>query len=584
MNTEKINKDSTHEFNNLYKLIDDDNGKIKECFYYLLFKDLIQINNEKYKKMSSKDFTENSNDILLDYLYNIYFKISNNQPYLLPILKSNIIKKKNEIESKLKECKEHMDILKKNYDNILLIEYIPIKDDIKFLFENKTVLRITEPDIFNVLLSEFITRYIFSSIEYNKNISVNILENKNQKIDEKIDEKIDSLFDYFKYENFYSPEKINSYINKNNNIIEFNKFSEIHDNFKYWYILISLIDQIFSANSKYNNIFNKNDRIKYIKSILSPNIKKEKSNSNKKTNFLKKFFGKGGANINKKKLPKKNDPLKSVLNNLTSRKSLPKQNRKNLTLPSTHSQLLNHATIIKEYERIFLISNLKKVYIDSYNTNLEDYFIQKIDTKNNKITYDKNSLFINPFSNAQSIKLNNIINIKDDKTYTKDEIKQKIKHSEFIFKIFEFLNNYLNNNNFEEIDNFTFIVKKKLILILYKLYEIKSIIYNKYISIINSLFDLNSAKNSTQSSTQRDNNVVVVKTLKNNNIIVKKKVEQNILNNSSVNITVKIKLLTNKIMELNNKQGIVFYDMEKLQLEDKLKKLIVDKYNIQKRI
>jgi hypothetical protein len=160
----------------------------------------------------------------------------------------------------------------------------------------------------------------------------------------------------------------------------------------------------------------------------------------------------------------------------------------------------------------------------------------------------------------------------------KDELKTRINEGEIIFDIFEFLYNYLLNNNIKEIDDFVSKVKKKLILILYKLYQIKSVIYKNYISIINSLFDLNT---NAKKNNQKINNTIGIKKLNNKleDIIIKKQIEQNILNNSSINITVKIKLLTNKISELNSKPGIVHYDIEKLQLEDELKKLIVEKYN-----
>jgi len=276
MNIEKIKKDSKDEFDNLCKFFDDDKNNIKKCFYYLLFKDLIQIKDDEYKNINSKDFVENSNSILLNYLDNIYFKISNNQPELLPILKENIIKKNDEIKLKLKECETHMDILKKIYDNILLLEYLPIKNDIKFSFENKTVLTITEPENFNIILSEFITRYIFSVIrEKSKNSSnnnssilpkTNAKENntKNNTENNKSNEdsltfsKESTLEDIFDPNNFYSDDKINSYIHDNKGV----KFSLIDNNFKYWYVLITLIGQIISKNSKYDIIFNKIERNK----------------------------------------------------------------------------------------------------------------------------------------------------------------------------------------------------------------------------------------------------------------------------------------------------------------------------------
>ena len=252
----------------------------------------------------------------------------------------------------------------------------------------------------------------------------------------------------------------------------------------------------------------------------------------------------------------------------------------------TPSTTLNSSSIKKGYESVFALclvngTSLKKIYIDSCKLNIKNYFNEYINKKN-KDSYDKDSEFINPF-NKQIIKLNKIINIKDKEHISKDELKKKINQGEIIFDIFEFLVNYINPNNIKEIDDFISSVKKKLILILYKLYQTKSVIYKNYISIINSLFDLNT---NTKKNNKKINNNVVIKKLnnkKNNNtmknIIIKKQIEQNILNNRSINITVKIKLLTNKISELNSKQGIAHYDIEKIKLKDELKKLIIEKYN-----
>lgn len=602
MNIEKIKKDSKDEFDNLCKFFDNDNNNIKKCFYYLLFKDLIQIKDEEYKSISSKDYVENSNSILLHYLDNIYFKISNNQPELLPILRENIIKKNNEIKLKLKECESHLDILKKIYDNILLLEYIPITNDIKFLFENKTVLNISEPENFNIILSEFIARYIFSTInkesskkseknnnsillsEENSNEDSILASEKNSK--ETLENNLNStkihnyftnentLEDIFNPKNFYSYKRINSYID-NNTIVEFNY---IDNNFKYWFILISLIGQIINKNSKYEIIFNKIERNKYINNILIP----KKEDIKKKNVTKKKVIKRGGGNHRK--------VLQSVLNKYSKDKK-----SSNVPIPIKgkvtgiiQPKILNSSSVKKVYNSIFAScyinnSDLKTIYIDSYKKNIKNYFINFIDnTYKDDYDYNKDSEFPNPF-NKQRIKLNKIINIKDKETINKKDLKTRINQGEIIFDIFEFLINYLSSNNTKEIDDFVSKVKKKLILILYKLYQIKSVIYKNYISIINSLFDLNT---NTKKNIQKNNNTIRIKKLnnmKNNNksknIIIKKQIEQNILNNSSINITVKIKLLTNKISELNSKPGIVHYDIEKLQLEDELKKLIIEKYN-----
>jgi hypothetical protein len=121
---------------------------------------------------------------------------------------------------------------------------------------------ITEPEKFNITLSEFIARYIFSTINQEKSVNFN-----------KTNEKENRLKDIFNPTNFYSSEKINSYID-NNKIVGFNL---IDNNFKYWYVLITLIRQIINKNSNYEIIFNKTEREKYIKNILTP---KKENNKN----------------------------------------------------------------------------------------------------------------------------------------------------------------------------------------------------------------------------------------------------------------------------------------------------------------
>ena len=170
-----------------------------------------------------------------------------------------------------------------------------------------------EPEIFNIRLSEFITRYIFSSIDKDnidlKNVlninkesdiytPINIKENKINLSDKEISSvenfkentkntdttrnahedlskfskmpiKENILKYIFNSKKFYSDENINSYID--NDIIV--KFKFIHNNFKYWYVLITLIGQIFNKNSKYEIIFNNIEREKYINNILTPKKK-----------------------------------------------------------------------------------------------------------------------------------------------------------------------------------------------------------------------------------------------------------------------------------------------------------------------
>jgi hypothetical protein len=278
MNYEKLKEDSKNQFKNCIITLNSEN-KIKESFYYFLYNDLINIKNiinskDKINSYVLENILEEPEIVLKDY----FDSININSNYI-DIFNKKLIENKKNILNKLKECNDHIDIIKEQYNNSLIKDFLPVNES-KFNFDKKTVLYIDDPLYHNVILGEFFARFIFS-----------LIDKKNKKINNILDTNI-----------FYSDEIIDSYYNKTDK--EIYKFDEIHINFKYWVILLFLINSLFSPKSNYNIICNNIEFEKHIGSIFKKEeVKKDNKKDNKKGN--KKDNKKGGSKNNMNELLKK---------------------------------------------------------------------------------------------------------------------------------------------------------------------------------------------------------------------------------------------------------------------------------------
>ena len=536
MNNEfiKINEASDKEFNNYINLINTD-VKNKKIFYYFLYNDLILDNYDN--NIDIKDSIDNCSDIINDYFKNIL----NTNNYITE-LKKKISNKKVEIENKLKECKKDMNLLKNEFININISKYLPLNNSkTKLIFEKKTVITLYKIKKYTLEMGEFFARYIFNSIKV-KNSNSNNLFNKLSK-------------------DFYDESNINTYLN--NEKTDINNFNDISNNFKYWIVLLMLIYSLFNNNSNFEEILTRKELIdKTIKTLLKPQVEMKKNKKNKKKNK------KGGGN-NENDVKNK---IESVIKEKFTKDSRDSKNTKIMKNNDKKKEL------ITRYNTIFSSCyvderNLSKIYIESFNKNMKEYFKNELENKLTEEEININNITLtNPF-NKKKIKFIDIFDLQK-KTVTINDIGSVLPRMNF--KIYESLNPLIFLENEIEIDNFLLEIKYKIVLVLYSLYKIKYKLYETYINSINNLFNINNS----QSKSSTDPNNTKTKTKKNtesDNTKTKKNTESNNIKMNEFNK--KIKNIKNKIILLGNKNGILEQDEKILKYKEEIKKMIINKYN-----
>lgn len=546
---EKIKNESIKEFQKCIDMLNSDNES-KKSFYYFLYHDLFEINEQEIIDIDIYSIIQNPEYILTKNIDDIIYKIKQNNTdnLLFNELKKKIIIDKKNIKSKIKECVSHTEIIKKIYIDTSLKKYLPINHNTKFIYDNKKVLNITTFPENNLILGNFFTRFMFIQIGLPDN-SINSTNNS-----------------IHLFNDFYSDEKINSYIDsKYENIKNFN---EIHMNFKYWIIMLIIINNIFSKQSNFDIIFNKTEFKNHIKKILNIQIKKEDDIQNKN----KKIVHSGGGN---KIL---NAMLKSMMVKKKPDNKKQKKNSKN--------------ELIKIYERLFNIIyinktiNLNNIYVKSFNKNMIKYFINKIE-KDLPIANKTRYTITLPFIKGDVQKsLSTIINL-DEKKRNVTLLNKNILFDEnnMKFNIFNFLHVFLNDNNQSEINNFISKIKNKLILLIYYLYDLKKNLYIKYIELINYKFNINNIENkkklnkNTDADTNIDTDVYTDINTKNTNTDIDTKntntYTKNKFNKKSNSDLNKIK---KEIKIIKNKKNIENSDEKILEFEDQYRQLIIKKY------
>ena len=140
------------------------------------------------------------------------------------------------------------------------------------------------------------------------------------------------------------------------------------------------------------------------------------------------------------------------------------------------------------------------------------------------------------------------------------------------FKIFQFLEVFKIEKNKILYFEFVYKIKKELILILYYLYNIKIKLYEKYNNLITETFNIE--ENAKSKNNKPKNNKSVNNKSVNNKPENKPKKKPKIL--TKFNKT--LQNLETKIQTLKNTKG-VGADLEILEIENKIKNLIIKRYN-----
>lgn len=535
---EKIKDESIKEFQKYIDLLNHDVIS-KKSFYYFLYNDLFEINKNDIIDIDISSIINNPEYILIQNIDDIIYKIKQNDTdnLLFNELRKKIIIDKKNIESKIKECIDHNEIIKKIYIDTSIKKHFAIKNNTKFIFNNKKVLYMPDFPENNLILGNFFAKNIFIQLS----LTDNIINTNNYLIN--------------LYDNFYSDEKISSYID--NTFKNIKNFNEIDMNFKYWIIILIIIDNIFSKQSNFDVVFNKVEFKNYIKKILNIEVKKDENKEEKKKGKKEQnTFHRGG----------RDQSLNALLRNAmkgTKKKSEKKKDSKN--------------ELVKKYERLFNITfdtqtkNLNTIYVKSFNKNLIKYFINKIEGDlpiANKTRY----AITLPFRKGDVQKsLSTIINLDEKKKFINVPNKNSLfDENNMKFDIFNFLHVFLNSDNEAEINEFITKINYKLILLLYYLYDLKKKLYIKYIEIINYNFNIkNTSKNTSTSNNTLEN------TSKNKLNINKLNTKNNILITKPNNNFNKLK---KKIEIIKNKKNIENSDEQILQLEDQYRQLVIKKY------
>ena len=599
--TLKLNETSEKELDKYISYLDlANNSNDKILFVKFLFNDVLTIQTP-IDTISIKEIFEDPSSIIDSYFDKVQNK--NNFNNLLNTIKLKFIQKRNILKEKLKECNEHLKIIKKEFINIELENILSNKNNTskKFAFLNKKVLIYPETNKLNYSLSEIFARYIFTSINNN---STNIPDN--------------SVVDAF-----YNNSNLTSFINDPSNPTSINSFDLIHNNFKYWIFIIFLISTLFASNSDYSILFNNKEFEKLIDKLVILKSQKKKDGQGDGKKKKKKKGHSGGSKSSKKGIGSilqsqgkdKDQGKKKDGDNKNKKKNTEESSEKKL-----YKEIFNKCYVTYNTPPIPgdpNLQNLQVIYNGKsdgsdykYTKIIKDYFTQipklnsiltgtispSIQGTNSPIKKSLReiksvpNLFL-PQEDKAKIKVDIAdIGQKNQSKITDDMIIKYVKDIIASFDIFQSLRIFQNKDNYDKIKDFIKELRKKLVLLLYNLYKFKKNIYKKFIEKLNIVFleenneelndesNKNSSNNSNNTSNSRNTKYTKNNKVQNNfnySLIPNNK---NNIKNNIININKEIVALKLQIQKLD--QDNVNYDKKSFELQTKINELYAKRYII----
>ena len=441
------------------------NEKDYDKFITLIFKDIIKVditnNRSDYIQIiDNKNYCTSFFDIYNEKLKYIQ---SNNSSIFLERIKELIQQQNKSLLKKIVECKEHLEIIKKCYINLILSEKTSFNDNTELSFKSKSVLT-SNNNIENLEIGEVFTRYMFY-----------ILGDKTK---------------------IPSSAKINGFYN---NIFDFIDITGLKiNNFKNWplqvqnfILIIFLINLLFNSNSNYGDIFNENKmkaNINELKKIESQKKDNKVKKNNKSKKEKKKQRGGGGNKKGKSKKEKKykQDNIDDIINRNT-KKNQPQSKKNDKSEKKTNSKT-NSSNLKKKLIESLKHVALYKTYYSDFEDKIVQYFKQFI-----KINYCDIPSPTFPISIKVPLFDSKEINLKDfyskifkDKLTGKQNIieitcgdKTEIDSlfSGFKYDIFQTLTAFDDSDNFKELINISKKIKEKVIFLLFSLYSRKKYLY-----------------------------------------------------------------------------------------------------------
>ncbi len=586
----KLKKDvlsTLKEFENC--IIENKNkGNKDDLIYY--------INLLYFDTISSQDLKniENNEELLLALMKNpeSYFEVSfekifseinnSNENNILfkNKFKSTLRTQYVDIQKKIKECDEHINILNELFIQKELMQKIPLtsQEKKKFELKNKKVLIYTQQ---NNVYGELFSRYIFSLLDNPNNTENTLPQN---------------FYDENKIFNFLNEEKISS---MNNN--SFNgEYSSIKDTIKpfiewstllkFWLIYLLIFEKMFEKDSNIEEITD----IKHIMELAKKTREYKSDGDGKKKNKSKKD--------KKKKGGKKNLSIQNIAKEVFKKKQQ-KNQKKGYHFSSEANrfkELMKNKILIHFLRNN---SNQKKNLNDILN---EGLLLEKEKTFYSKIisipySYDSIRIIFDIEDKDSNLKLDKLItdkNLREDikrnpKENTKDNfINNIIKNIRIYQSLYAF-----KNENSVYIKDFLKKVYDKILFIYYFLYLKKKMIYTTYLEIFLNYSKqhgiiLNDLVNKTESENEEEKGEE--KNISNRNIERTNSETHKIneMNRTLLNklntekkreyliIIQKIKYLNNKKEELEKNKNQVNYDKKILIIEKLINELLVQKHQL----
>ncbi len=618
---EKIQSiDLKKKVTNIYKefekniLMNRDLGNKKDIENYitLLYFDTISKNDfEKIRENNELivSLMRNPESYFSTSFEKIFSELNNsneNNSLLKNKIKSVLRNQYSDIEKKIKECDDHINLLNELFVQKELIQKIPLTsiELKKFDIKNKKVLISSQNDN---LYGELFSRYIFSIIENNSSKNLN-----------KLNEQNNSLLSF--PDNFYNSENIFNFLNKNNSNglkqnnqeFKYNKsylvkpFEEWNMMLKYWLIYILIYEKMFEKDSnieeitQYNNIENLAKKIREYKS--SSEGKKKKQSKKSESKKKKKQGG---------EYPKRNKENSSIL--AKARKMgkiatlLSGQNQKKEILFSSeankYKEIMKKILISKtsSFEKINLLEIMNG---DSLNNKLKFFYENLINLPYNS---EYLQLIFDPKDKESNIKLEKILNKELRANIKKEDINENVKikyKDEFLNKVIGIIRIYQSlyayrNENKEDIKNFLKQIYDNILYIYYFLYLKKKMIYQIYLNVFSEYLKshnivlnklINKENGENENKKNQNENINKNKNISFNIHYNTRKIDelnQNLYNKLNVekkieyrNLIEKIKYLKNKKEELEKNKNQINFDKKVLVIEKLINELLIQKHQI----